>query len=87
MTKRIYITKYCLTLGIISVDAEIPNVSQKIAKVIKPGKLVEVYKNKDFFFDLNLALDNAEERKKNKINKIKSELNHFSNLNIKINEN
>jgi hypothetical protein len=70
MTKKVYITKYCLTQGIVYDEVFIIDPIKKIART----KQSTLLKKNDFFFDVDKAIQNAELRKLNKIKKIEKTL-------------
>lgn len=78
MKKKAYITKFCLTQGVIYDDVYIIDDVKKIAR----SKNRTLLKKNDFFFDIDKAHQNAELRKLNKIKKIEKTLKETKLINF-----
>jgi hypothetical protein len=86
--KKIYVTKYFSTLGIVE-TYEIPNYTstedRPSCSAIIPGYIHEVYLSKnEFFFSKEDAKKNFEKRKNEKILSLKKQIEKIEKINFDI---
>ncbi len=80
MKKKVYITKYCLTQGIVYDEVFIIDPIKKIART----KQSTLLKKNDFFFDIEKAFENAELRKSKRIKSIQKNLKDINSIKFTI---
>lgn len=80
MKKKVYITKYCLTQGIVYDEVFIIDPIKKIART----KQSTLLKKNDFFFDIEKAFENAELRKSKRIKQIEKNLKDINSIKFTI---
>jgi hypothetical protein len=80
MKKKVYITKNCLTQGIVYDEVFIIDPIKKIAKT----KAFSLLKKNDFFFDIEKAFENAELRKSKRIKQIEKNLKNINSIKFSI---
>lgn len=82
MNKKVYITKYALSQGIIETcDYEFSNRSQDKSWIYSSGHFYDSYKiGRDAFFDRDEAIKDAYNRRDKKIKSLKKQIDKLNTL-------
>lgn len=77
---RVYVTKYALTEGILTMEAELCHVGTMIEVKPKSNGFTQYFHNREWYTDLEAAKARAEEMRQNKIKSVKKQLQKLEEM-------
>ena len=81
---RVYVTKYALTEGILTMEAEPCHVVTMIEVKPKGNGFSQYFHNREWHTDLEAAKARAEEMRQNKIKSVKKQLKRLEEMEIEV---
>lgn len=81
---RVYVTKYALTEGILTMEAQPCQVVTMIEVKPKDNGFTQYFHNREWHTDLEEAKARAEEMRQNKIKNLKKQLKRMETMEIKV---